>query len=244
MEPDRRFVDCDYCGAASVLDLGAAATCFRVRETFDGETADKKLRGWLRGKGLQDKGIEIKKVSELLIPFWVLEADEGKVSLLAVERADLPLSPNSRTPVGQLESFDPEEMDLEGTTPLEWTIPMSVAAMRLVAPEAQERASRSGLQPSLLYAPYFSISYSYAGTPYEALMDACSGEVHAINRPRTRDDTIDRNIFFLLGAAVALDLIFSLFVPGFWLVLFLYVAAAVPIAWGLSRTIVTVGSKR
>lgn len=244
MEPDRRFVDCNFCGASSVLDLGAAATCFRVRSTIDEESAVRKLRGWLREKGLQEKEIEIKTVSLLLVPFWVLDAGEGKVSLLAAETAELPLSPNARTPVGQLEGFDPEEMDFGDATLIEWTIPLSVATMRLVAPVDAGASGEGGkLRPSLLYAPFFSISYSYGQTPYEALVDGCSGGIHTISRPRVRDESIDRKILMLLGAAVAAFLGLATLLPGFWLVLGLYVLACLPIAWGLSRTIVTARSK-
>jgi len=208
VEPDRRFVDCPYCQASSILDLGGAATCFGLKATHDDEAARGRLAAWLRVHEVR-ADVEVVGAGGLLVPYWVLGSRSTGLALLAAERADLPLPRHGRAPAGQLEHVDLESTSGE-VERLEPTMPLAAARAHLAAREGGDTEATV----SLVLVPFTRLEYTHRGISFEAFVDLASGEIHAGEWPRVRRGRFERRLGVLLGAALASYTAIALVVPG------------------------------
>jgi len=227
VEPDRHFVDCDHCHATSVVDLGGTATCFRLKTAFDEEHLSGNMKRWLRKQDLKEGEENLERVEELLIPFWTFRARDGERSLLAVDRAELPLARDAQKPPGQLEPFGPEEAAAAQDAVVEPSVPL---------PAALTRSGLGEATASLVYVPFVRFRYEYRGQPFQALVDAASGEVHASSWPRPFNRQLDQRLGLLLAAALVGYLGFAA-LPGVFWPLLAYVLLSAALWWALTRVL-------
>lgn len=227
VEPDRRFIDCEYCHATSVFDLGGQATCYRLRALLDEEGASAKLRSWLRQRGLGEAEEEVTFASAVLVPFWTFGDGGQQRSLLAMDQANLPLEPTMDQPAGQLEHFESEPT----ATLLEPTVPLPAALERLEA--RGEAPPADAREMSLVYAPFLWFEYSYGGVPFQALVDAAGGAIHATAWPRPRDQRLDRALGLRLAIALVAYTTVAAVVPGLLWALLALAALSLPLWWML-----------
>ncbi len=230
VEPDRHTVDCEFCQATSVVDLGGVATCFRLGSALDDAGTSATALRWLREQGLQETMIDLEVGRLLLIPFWSVETTEGKRSMLALDQADLPLPPDVKQPVGQLEHIDLDEVG--ATNILEPSVPLPAAICRLGV-EAE------GAEISLIYAPFSLCTYAWGESSYQLLVDRAAEGVYAFAWPIMQDTRLDRRLGFLLALALALFTGLAALIPGLVLPAFVLLLVAIPMWWVLDRFIVS-----
>ncbi len=234
IEPDRRFVDCEYCHATSVVDLGGIVTCFQLRKALGVDQLKGKMGAWLREHDLKDSEATLEPASSMMIPFWVVKTSKKEHSLLSVDRADLPLSKGMLKPAGQLDHFDPDEVEKTNETDeiIDPSVPLAAALARLdlEGDDSQEQAS-------LIYAPFTMFTYSYQGLEHQALIDASTGKVHATSWPRPRYDHLDRRLGLLLGAALFAYVGFAMLIPGVLLPSIILLVVSAPLWWALDKAI-------
>ena len=236
MEPDRRFADCSYCGASSVLDLGTAATCFSLEATLDEDAARAKLLASLRERELH-RDAEVLSTSRLVVPFWVLRTPGGDRALLAADRADLPLPRAGRGPAGQLGHFAEDETG--GVDVVEPTVPMPAALARLGSSASDQGTGSEGVGARLVYVPFARVGYRYGGAKLEAYVDTASGAVHAASWPHARKRQLEKQLGSLLGLTVAVYVGLAALVPGALLTLIAYLVASGGLYWLFERHVVS-----
>jgi hypothetical protein len=138
MEPGREMLTCAFCGAALALDRPRGPEHLILDHKMDNAAAESVLHSFLIENGRKRPTEMATEFS--LIPFSMIESEDGKESIVPASRSRAPAGKAPYPPAGQYRFFDESFARGEKIVPVETTAKGAVKIIHLPVYEIHYRA--------------------------------------------------------------------------------------------------------
>jgi len=174
-----KFTKCPYCSSQIYIDKSGAGFYYALTFMSDQNGAIGMFRRWAAGstkaKDL-DKLAQIISIKKQYFPVYLFKRDNQGVEQVFIEPAGsttLPGLHSLKVPAGDLKIFD-DKFDTGGAELIKPDIEMLSYTNKLPGKPKEQ---------ALVYFPIWTMTYSFQGKQYSAVLDGISGEVFSGEYP-------------------------------------------------------------